>query len=103
MSSEKAAEFQRWRMERARRRSDGRVRESERLSAKHKGERDGLRTDRDRLVTEQRKRFRDATRADWRDLFAIQRQERRRFMDAQRNAWSRVRFHFTIEEAHDGA
>ncbi|WP_184085732.1 relaxase/mobilization nuclease domain-containing protein [Afipia massiliensis] len=91
-SSQKAAEFQRWRMERAHRRSDRRVREGERLGAKHQGDRDRLRIDRDRLVTEQRKRFLDATRADWRDLYAIQRQERRRFTDAQRNAWSRVRF-----------
>ena len=42
---------------------------------------------------EQRNRIRDATRGDWRDLYAIQRQERRRFADAQRNAWSRMRFH----------
>jgi hypothetical protein len=90
--SQKAAEFHRWRMERAHRRSDRRVRESGRLGDKHKGERDQLRIGRDRLVTEQRKRFRDATRADWRDLYAIQRQERRRFTDAQRSAWSRVRF-----------
>lgn len=69
-----------------------RVREGERLGAKHQGDRDRLRIDCDRLVTEQRKRFRDSTRADWRDLYAIQRQERRRFTDAQRNAWSRVRF-----------
>ncbi|OPH82436.1 relaxase/mobilization nuclease domain-containing protein [Nitrobacter vulgaris] len=91
-SSQKAAEFQRWRMERAHRRSDRRVRESDRLGVKHHGERDRLRTDRDRLVTEQRRRYREATRADWHDLFTIQRQERRRFADAQRNAWSRVRF-----------
>ena len=42
---------------------------------------------------EQRNRIREATRGDWRDLYAIQRQERRRFADAQRNAWSRMRFH----------
>jgi hypothetical protein len=45
--------------------------------------------DRDRRITEQRQRFRDGTRADWRDLFTIRRQEQRRFHDAPRNAGSR--------------
>ncbi|MEZ0081477.1 hypothetical protein ABIF72_003951 [Bradyrhizobium japonicum] len=90
--SQRASEFHRWAWESTNRQADRRIREDERLGNKHSSERDQLRRDRDRLVSQQRQRFRDGTRADWRDLFTIQRQEQRRLRDAQRNAWSRMRF-----------
>lgn len=90
--SQKAAEFNRWRQDRVTRQSEKRIRETDRLTAKHTGERDQLQNRRDQLIAGQRERFREATRGDWRDLFTIQRQEQRRFDEAQRNAWTRMRF-----------
>ncbi|MGH6837486.1 MAG: relaxase/mobilization nuclease domain-containing protein [Methylocella sp.] len=90
--SQNSGEFHRWRQERVARQHDKRAMEGAGLDARHERERDQLRIARDRLVGEQRKRVRDATRADWRDLFVIQRQQRTRLSHAQRNAWTRVRF-----------
>jgi hypothetical protein len=67
--------------------------ESAVLDARHERERDQLRIARDRRIEERRLRVKQATRADWRDLYAVQRQERRRLDAAQRNAWTRLR-HF---------
>ena len=63
------------------------------LDARHERQRDLLRIERDCRIEERRKRIRDATRADWRDLYAIQKQERGRLDAAQGNAWTRLR-HF---------
>ena len=91
--SQHAAEFHRWRIERGNRRHDKRAVETAMLDARHERERDQLRIARDQRVEEKRLRVKETTRADWRDLFTIQRQERGRLDAAQRNAWTRVR-HF---------
>jgi hypothetical protein len=90
--SQHSAEFHRWRMERVARQHDKRAVESAVLDARHERERDQLRIERDLQLADRRTRAREATRADWRDLFTIQRKERGRLDAAQRNVLSRVRF-----------
>jgi len=89
--SQHAAEFHRWRQERAERRSASRSFERSALAVRHDAERDALRAGRDKKIDGLRQRLRDQTRADWRDLFAIQRQERATLEQAQRSAWRRLR------------
>ncbi|MCI0536993.1 MAG: relaxase/mobilization nuclease domain-containing protein [Verrucomicrobiales bacterium] len=90
--SQHAAEFHRWRQERASRQTHRRAVESAALDARHEREREQLRAARDRRIEERRLRVKQATRADWRDLYAVQGQERRRLDAAQRNVWARLRF-----------
>lgn len=90
--SQHAAEFHRWRQERVARQTDKRGMESAVLDARHERQRDQLRIARDQKIEDQRKRFRDHNRGNWRDLYTIQGQERGRLDTAQRNAWTRVRF-----------
>lgn len=90
--SQNAAEFHRWRQDRVARQHDRRAVEDAAQGARHERERDGLRIARDRKASEKRTRLREATRADWRDLYTIQRKEEARLDSAQRNAWTRVRF-----------
>lgn len=90
--SQHSAEFHRWRMERVASQHDRRAMESAALDARHERERDQLRTQRDRQLDGKRKQVREATRADWRDLFTIQRKERERLDAAQRSVLGRVRF-----------
>ena len=90
--SQHSAEFHRWRQERVARQHDKRAMETMVLDARQERERDQLRMARDRRIEEKRQQVRDATRADWRDLYAIQRQEQGRLAAAQRNVWTRVRF-----------
>lgn len=92
-ASQHAAEFHRWQRERTESQFDRRAVQTAALDARHERQRDLLRIERDRRIEERRKRIRDATRADWRDLYAIQKQERGRLDAAQSNAWTRLR-HF---------
>lgn len=90
-TSQHAAEFYRWRQDRAARRDAGRAAQQSVLADRHDAERSELRRSRDTKIEGLRQRLRDQTRADWRDLFAIQRQELQRLDKAQRTAWSRLR------------
>lgn len=91
-NSQNAAEFHRWRQERTARQFDKRAMETAVLDARHERERDQLKLDRDRKLEELRKRQKELTRADWRDLYTIQRQEEGRLTKARGNAWTRLRF-----------
>lgn len=97
-SSQHSAEFHRWRQARAEKRYVARKFEKSALYDKHQDERDALRSGRNAKLDGLRQRLRDHTRADWRDLFAIQAQERRQLAKAQRSAWARLRL-FVKENA----
>ncbi len=81
--SQHMAEFHRWRHERVDSHQDRRTVESAALEARQERERDQLGIARDRRIEETRQRLRETTRADWRDLFAVQRQERSRLDRAE--------------------
>lgn len=90
-SSQHSAEFHRWRLARAEKRYAARKFEKTALFEKHQDEREKLRGRRNAKLDGLRQRLRDRTRADWRDLYAIQAQERRQLEKAQRSAWARLR------------
>ncbi|MFK4522907.1 hypothetical protein ABIF90_000888 [Bradyrhizobium japonicum] len=91
--SVRRGEYQRWQTDRVNRQVDRRIREDERLDKKHAQERDQIHLARDSRIADQRKRFREAHRGDWRDLYSIQKQEQRRLAEAQKNPLTRVGFY----------
>ena len=90
--SQHSAEYHRWRLDRLHTQYNDRAVESAVVNARQEREREQLRNERDRQLADLRTRAREATRADWRDLFTIQRRERARLDDAQRSVFGRVRF-----------
>jgi Relaxase/Mobilisation nuclease domain len=90
--SQHSAEFHRWRMDRVAGQHHKRAVESAALDARHERVREQLAAFRDRKLDAKRKQIRDATRADWRDLYTVQRKERERLDAAQRSVFGRVRF-----------
>jgi Relaxase/Mobilisation nuclease domain len=90
--SQHSAEYHRWRLDRLHTQYNDRAVESAVVNARQEREREQLRNERDRQLAGLRTRAREATRADWRDLFTIQRRERARLDDAQRSVFGRVRF-----------
>lgn len=90
--SVRKGEYQRWQTDRVDRQVDRRIREDERLDQKHAREREQIHLARDSRIADQRKRFREAHRGDWRDLYSIQKQEQRSLAEAQKNPLNRVGF-----------
>jgi hypothetical protein len=90
--SQHSAEYHRWRLDRLHTQYNERAVESAVVNARQEREREHLRSEFGRQVADRRTRAREITRADWRDLFTIQRKERARLDVAQRNVFSRVRF-----------
>ncbi|UPJ44955.1 relaxase/mobilization nuclease domain-containing protein [Bradyrhizobium sp. 40] len=90
--SVRKGEYQRWQTDRVSRQVDRRIREDERLDKKQAHEREQIHRARDSRIADQRNRFREAHRGDWRDLYSIQRQEQRRLAEAQKNPMTRLSF-----------